>query len=198
MSTFNQYDVIPYTFMNAIERENLEEENAVAYNVPITQWRYSDGDAVNATGGSGDPQLVMGGWGSGDGLLRGQDAHGTTKTEYVVIDYPIRENIVSGEAFTFTIKARVYDTGSGSYVQKTLDIEAHQVDLAGESQGDLCTTAAKTLTTTMAEYSFTITNSMNVGETLRVIVKGVIQESGGSGAQKLEIGGAVLKQDIKG
>jgi hypothetical protein len=63
----------------------------------------------------------------------------------------------------------------------------------------LCETAAQTLTTSMLQYTFVVTATGLVrGDMLRILVRTVITESGGTGAQKAEIGGVSLLADIKG
>jgi len=51
----------------------------------------------------------------------------------------------------------------------------------------------------MAQYTFVLTDTDLVrGDKLMVFLRTVITESGGSGAQKAEIGGASVLADIKG
>jgi hypothetical protein len=192
-------DVLPLAEVNTKPRANMAQEDAIAYPVPITAWVYADGDVLNTTGAAGDPQIVMGGWGSGTGILRGQDAHGTTKTETVCFDFAVPECYVAAETVSLTVTARYSDSGTGTMSAKTIDAEVYEIAEAGTASSDLCTTAAQTLTTSMAQYTFAITSSaIAAGDILRVLLRIVLTESGGSGAQKAEFGGASIKLDIKG
>jgi len=199
ITTFVAGDPIPASFMNAFKRGNQEQIALQAYPVPLCSLRYADGDPVNATGAAGDPKLIMGGWGSGTGILQGEDAHGTTKTETVCLEFPVPECYDDGQDVKITVTARVNDSGAGTMSVKSIDCEAYEVAEAGTAGADLCATAAQTLTTSMAQYTFVVTATGLVrGDMLMVLVRTVITESGGTGAQKAEIGGVSLLADIKG
>lgn len=192
-------DPIPASFMNALKRGNQEQIALQVLPVPLCSLRYADGSTVNPTGAAGKPKLVMGGWGSGAGILQGEDAHGTTKTETVCLEFAIPESFDDGQDVKLTITARVNDSGAGTMSVKTIDVEAYEVAEAGTAGPDLCATAAQDLTTSMAQYTFVVTATGLVrGDMLRILVRTVITESGGTGAQKAEIGGVSLLADIKG
>lgn len=199
ITTFATGDPISSAFLNAIQRGNQEQIALQNYPVPITSMRYASGAVVDPTGAAGNPQLVMGGWGSGTGLLRGQNAHGTTKTETVAFDFRLPECYDDGQDIKVTVTARVYDTGSGTMSVKTVDCEAYKIAEAGTGGSDICATAAQAITTTMAQKTFVVTATGLVrGDLLRIFLRTVITESGGTGAQKAEIGGATVQLDIRG
>lgn len=199
ITVFSALDVISTAFMNAIKRGNQEQIALQIFPVPVHAMRYANGNTVDATGAAGNPQLVMGGWGSGTGILRGQDAHGTTKTETVAFGFPLPECYDDGQDIKVTVTARVYDTAVGTMSVKTIDCEAYEIAEAGTAGADICATAVQNLTTSMAQYTFVITATGLVrGDLLRILVRTVITESGGSGAQKAEIGGASVQIDVKG
>lgn len=199
VTTFSARTVITAAFLNAIKRGNQEQIALQKYPVPITSMRYADGTTVNATGAAGNPKLVMGGWGSGAGILQGEDAHGTTKTETVVLDFPVPECYDDDNDIKITVTARVNDSDAGTMSTKTIDCECYKVAEAGTAGSDLCTTDAQNLTTSMAQYTFVITDAAVIrGDLLRVLLRTVITESGGTGAQKAEIGGATVTMDIRG
>ena len=82
---------------------------------------------------------------------------------------------------------------------KTIDCEVYEIAEAGTAGSDICSTAAQNLTTSMAQYTFVVTDTDLVrGDLLRVFIRTVITESGGTGAQKAEIGGASVIMDIRG
>ena len=192
-------DPLPASFLNALQRGNNEQIALQKYPMPLCSLRYADGTTVNATGAAGNPKLVMGGWGSGTGILQGEDAHGTTKTETVCLEIPVPECYDDGQDIKLTISARVNDSGAGTMSVKTIDVEAYEVAEAGTAGSDLCATAAQDLTTSMAQYTFVITATGLVrGDMLRILVRTVITESGGTGAQKAEIGGISVQMDIRG
>ncbi len=199
MPTLVTGDILTASFLNAITRMNLAQEDLAPAPIPIMGWRYANGNTVDATGGAGNPQIVAGGYGSGTLLLRGQDAHGTTKTETVQLEAVLPDSYVAGETVTLTLTARFSDSGTGTMSAKSIDVEAYEIAEAGTVGADICATAAQTLTTSMAQYSFTLTpTNLIAGDRINIFSRIVLTESGGSGAQKAEFGGATLKRDIKG
>ena len=198
-TAFTTRTPITAAFLNAIKRGNQEQVALQSFPVPLCSLRYADGSTVNPTGAAGKPKLVMGGWGSGTGILQGEDAHGTTKTETVCLEFAIPESYDDGQDFKITVSARVNDSGAGTMSVKTVDCEAYEVIEAGAAGADLCETAAQTLTTSMLQYTFVITAANLVrGDMIRAFIRIVITESGGTGAQKAEIGGITVQCDIRG
>ena len=197
-TTFATNDVLTSSFVNAIPFGNLKKYAAQIYPVPITTWRYANGNSVDATGGTGNPKLVMGGWGSGTGILEGEDANGTTKTETVVFDFAIPPEYIDADTIKINVTCRYSDSGAGTLTTKTIDCEVYEIAEDGTASADLCTTTAQNVTTTMTQYEFDITTT-NVasGDILRVFLRITLTESGGTGAQKAEFGGAAVELDIK-
>ncbi len=191
-------DVLTVAEVDTQPRTNHLQEDAINFPIPISQWTWADGDKPNTTGAAGDPKLVMGGYGSGTGYFQGEDAHATTKTETLCLTFAVPECYVAAETITLSVTARYYDTATGTMSAKTIDCEVYEVAEAGTASADLCTTAAQTLTTSMAAYSFAITSAaVSPGDILRAFFRIVLTESGGTGAQKAEFGGATFKLDIK-
>jgi|GEM_PF-5319255 len=198
-TAFTTRTAITAAFLNAIKRGNQEQIALQVYPVSICHLRYANGTVLDATGAAGNPKLIMGGWGSGTGVLLGEDAHGTTKTETVVALVPLPECYDDGNDVRVTITARVNDSGAGTMSVKTIDCEAYKIAEAGTAGSDLCATAVQNLTTIMAQYTFVITAASLVrGDLLRIFIRTVITESGGTGAQKAEIGGVSVQMDIRG
>lgn len=199
MTTFATGDQLTAAWMNAIPRTNFLQEDLAAYRVLLSAFRYADGSIPDTTGAAGNPKIIMGGYGSGTGKFEGEDAHGATKTETLCFDAILPPEYVAGETVTLTVTCRYSDSGTGSMSTKTIDAEAYEIAEAGTAGSDICATAAQNITTSMAQYSFTITpTNLTAGDTLRVFLRIVLTESGGSGAQRAEFGGATIKADIKG
>jgi hypothetical protein len=199
MTAFATGDPITAAFLNAIPRGNLLQEDLVIFPVPLLGWRYANGNTLDATGAAGNPKIIMGGWGSGTGILEGQDAHGTTKTETVQFAFALPSNYVAGSAIALHASGRFSDTGTGTLSVKTIDAEVYKIAQAGTAGSDICATAAQTITTTMADYTFTITpTGLVAGDVLRVLLRIVLTESGGTGAQKAEFGGSSLYLSVQG
>ena len=198
MTVWANGDVLTAAFLNAIPRANLEEDT-VNYPIPLLQWRYANGNILDATGAAGNPKLVMGGWGSGTGIVQGEDAHGTTKTETVCFDFVLPPEYKAASDIYVYIAARVYDTGSGIMSTKTVDVEVYKIAAYGTAGADLCTAAASPLTTNMAWYFFTITpTNLVAGDQLRIFARITITESGGTGSQYAQFGGAKIPLAVRG
>lgn len=198
MTVWANGDVLTAAFLNAIPRVNLAEDS-IEYPVPLLQWRYANGDVLNATGAAGNPRLVMGGWGSGTGILQGEDAHGTTKTETVCFDFVLPPEYKAASDIYFYVAGRVYDTGSGTMSTKTIDVEAYEITGYGTAGADICADAAQNLTTNMGWYIFAITaTNLVAGDRIRVLARITITESGGTGSQYAQFGGATFLLTVRG
>jgi len=173
------------------------QEDAVPYLIPLSAFRWADGSIPNITGAAGNPALVMGGYGSGTGILQGEDAQAGLKTETVYFDFAIPECYVASETVIIDVTARFNDAGTNTEATKTIDMQAYEIAEAGTAGSDICATAIQTLTAAMASYSFTITDSgLSAGDLLRVFVQCKLQGDS-NGALKVEIGGATVNLDIK-
>jgi hypothetical protein len=198
MTAWATGDVLTAAFLNAIPRANLAEEG-FNYPVPLTQWRYANGNTLDATGAAGNPKIVMGGWGSGTGILQGEDAHGATKTETVCFDFVLPAEYKAGSDIYFFISGRVYDTGTGTISAKTIDVEAYEINDYGAAGADLCVDAAQNIDTTMQSYIFGITaTNLAPCDRLRILARITITESGGTGSQYAQFGGALFSLTVRG
>ena len=198
MTTFATGDAIPVAWLNAVPRTNNQQENLKAYPVPLTSVRWADGTIPDTTGAAGNPALVMGGYGSGTGILLGEDAQAALKTETVYFDFSIPECYVASETAQVRSTARFNDAGTNSETTKTIDCEAYEVAEAGTAGSDICATAIQTLTAAMAAYTFTVTDAgLAPGDLLRVFFQAKL-EGDSNGALKVEFGGFTVLLDIKG
>lgn len=198
MTTFATGDALPASFLNAIPRANLAQESAVEYSIPLTSVRWEDGTIPDTTGAAGNPALVMGGYGSGTGIFQGEDAQAALKTERLAFDFSIPECYVSAGAFVVTVGARFYDAGTNTEATKQIDLEAYRIASYGTAGSDINSTAAQTLTASMAEYSFTITAAtLTPGDLVRVFIETQLQGDS-NGALKAEVGGMIVKIEVKG
>jgi len=191
-------DALPLSEVNSKPRANLAQEDAVVYPIPLTAFRWADGTVPNTTGAAGNPQIVMGGYGSGTGIFRGEDAQEAEKTETVFFDFPIPECYVAAQTVTASVSCRYADAGSNTMSSKTVDCECYKIAEAGTAGSDLCATAIQTITGSMASYSFDVTaTGLSAGNLLRMFFRVVVQGNSG-GVVKAEIGGATIALDIKG
>lgn len=110
--------------------------------------------------------------------LVGNAVSGTTKTDYAQIDFVLPAWYVSGAAITVRVRAKW--TTTLLTVSSLVDVEV-KVAADGSLGSDICTTAAQQVTTSFAEYSFTVTPTNRVaGETLTIRVGLLGDDTGGT------------------
>ena len=195
---YAQGDVLPIAEVNSKPRANFLQEDAVPYPIPLTAFRWADGTIPDTTGAAGNPQIVMGGYGSGTGIFIGEDSQAAAKTETLFFDFAIPECYVAAQTVAVTVTARYADAGSNTMATKTIDCEAYKVAEAGTAGSDICATAIQTLTGAMAQYTFVITAAtLSPGDMLRVFIQ-IITEGNNDDVVKAELGGASVQLDIKG
>jgi len=191
-------DVLPLSEVNSKPRTNILQEDAVHYLIPLFSVRYADGTIPDTTGAAGNPQLVMGGYGSGTGIFTGEDAQAAAKTETLCFDFAMPECYVAAETITAKLSCRYNDAGTNTMATKTVDCECYEIAEAGTASADICATAIQTIDGTMTSYSFTITPSAEVpGDLLRIFYQ-IIIEGDSNGVVKAEFGGFTMDLDIKG
>lgn len=190
--------VITAAFLNAIPRGNLEQAELQPFKVGIFEMRYSDGTVPVVAAAAGKPGIKMGGIGSGTGYFQGENAKAATKTEILQFDFTLKESYDDGEGIQVGVTARVNQTG-GTISVKTVDVECYKAASDGTAGADICATEAQNLTTSMAEYLFTITPTGLVGgDRLRVLIKTVVTETANAGTQYAEVGAPTVYVDTKG
>jgi len=198
MADYATGDVLPLSEVNSKPRTRLLQEDAVPYRIPLSAFRWADGLIPETTGAAGKPKLVMAGYGSGDGHFLGEDSKDAAKTETIVFDFSLPAEYVAGQTVTVTVTAQYTDAGTSTMTTKTIDCEAYKIAEAGTAGSDICATAIQTLTSSMAQYSFTVTPaSLSAGDSIRVFLQ-IITEGDTSAATKGKFGGASVALDIKG
>lgn len=195
MPTFSPNDVIPVSFLNSIPRENLETEEVVL-NIPLSWFRYYDGTVPTTTASTGKPAIVMGNWDAPQGYFEGQDAQGSTKTEYLLCGWLIPAEWK--EQVTFGVRVRANDSGSNTLNTASVAVRAWKRDASGTIGSNIVTTAAQTFTKTWATYEFVGTDTtLSPGDVLRFMIKTELLGSSG-GTLKMQINAASLTIQLRG
>lgn len=110
--------------------------------------------------------------------LVGNAVSGTTTSDYAQVTFAIPQDYKAGG--TLTIRVRAKWTTTLLTVSSKVDVEC-KVAADGSLGSDICTTAAQQVTTSFAEYSFTITPTGRVaGEILNVRVALLGDDTGGT------------------
>lgn len=99
-------------------------------------------------------------------VLTGETATSGTKTDKAIAEYVLPENYVAGQDITVTVSAKQ----TGTATVKTIDCEAWEMASVGTAGTDLCATAVQSITTSNADYAFTITGT-NLSPGDRVMIQ---------------------------
>ena len=180
-------------------RSQLAAESLARYQVATMLCRTQDGNAMQ--GGSLPPanefSVAINGWGIGTMVLRGQEAKGNTKTSTLAFEFALPVEYIADGNVRLVIHAQY--AGDGEPGTKTIDAEVRELADDGTASGDLCVTAAQTVTGSWADYIFTITDTnLTGGDRLMVLVRTVIQETGNSEEVHAEIGSIEFQLDVRG
>ncbi|MCE5277204.1 MAG: hypothetical protein ABFD92_16875 [Planctomycetaceae bacterium] len=154
-----------------------------------------DGTVMDATGGAGLFKRVLGGWGSGTFVLQGEDAQGNTKTDTLAAVVQLPADYIADADVKINVRAKYAGAGTAG-ASKTIDAEVYELSVDGAVGADLCATAAITLTGSFADCTFTITDAgLVAGDRLMVLIRTVLQETGGASALAAQIGSIALQYD---
>ena len=177
-------------------RSSLEEESLVAYPIPFQSLRNGDGTVMDATGGANKFSINSGGFGSGTMTVKSEAANANTKTDTLMFDFALPAEYVSAGDVKLVLNARETDEAQ---VSTTLSAEAYESDTEGGAGADLYNAFDVTdVTASWQNCAAVITAAgLAAGDTLRVFVRLVVDDTGGGGGQA-EIDGMELQLDIKG
>ena len=120
-------------------------------------------------------------------LLLGSDANGTSVSETAGIYIAVPYNYVAAGAVNVVIRAKITATVEDPNSQ-TIDLTAKEL---GDTLGsDVCATSAQILTTSFANYTFSVTpTNLVAGDVLELIVTGAADDTGGAHAAQVTIQG---------
>lgn len=149
---------------------------AFSGNVTLVHGRNADGTVLDATGGAGKFKIAST---VGTSLgLAGEAANGNTKTDDAIYEVTLPGSYEAGANLTVTVNAKV--AGTGTPGTKTLAVKAYRTANDG-TQGSNLGPAAQAITTSNADYAFTIAGAtLNPGDRVVLELEAVLQETGGS------------------
>jgi hypothetical protein len=150
--------------------------------------------------GGNSSLLVRGVWSSGGRYWTSDSANNNTKT----IELACAQFVLPyGYAFPGSIQTSIGETLAQSNVtlaisaqitaaaatSANIDAQAYVSDLEAGAGSDIVTTAAQTLGTSWAVFNFTLDGTTLLeGSALNIFIRGVVNDSGGSGTIAAEIG----------
>jgi hypothetical protein len=155
-------------------------------NIPTTALRNAAGGSLGVVQAADVFNIKVG---TNIETIESEIALSETETSAMRFDMTLPADYLSGGAVTLRLKSKLF--GAGTNNGSTLDAEVFPQD-AGALGSDLCTTAAQALTTSWADYDYTITpTGLVAGDRFSAVVTGSIIESAGSNLQA-EIDGIQL------
>lgn len=183
-----------------IARSQLAQEALEPQAVPLQEFRTSGTGALLGTAAgtpAGAMGLTYGTHGTGTPKLVGESASGNSKTNTARVVVTLPDNYDAGETITLRVRARITANANTS---KTLDVEAFKVNgEAGVSGSDLYAGAAQALTTSWANYDYSLNpGTLSPGDEVDIELTAVIDDTGGANGAVAEIGRVQLLRDIRG
>ena len=182
----------------AIARSKLAQDALVKYSIP---WHcFKKNDMVTPLPTAGDSTnlgIVAGTHGTASPMLAGAGANNNTKTETARFSFALPAEYDAAQTVTLRCHARVDAVANTS---ATLDAQCFESDTEAGISAELCTTAATTInSTSWANVDFTITaTDLVAGDMLDVELTTVVNDTGGSGTCKANIGLVQFLLDIRG
>ena len=150
---------------------------ATGIQIPLLGGRNTDGSVIAAAAASGKFGCAIT-LGTSECLV-GEAAESNTKTDDALFEFRVPDNYVAGANLTATVNAQVIGTGTPG--TKTVQIKAYAKANVGTLGANIGPGAATAITTSAADYSFTITGANLVaGQLLVLELESVLQETGGS------------------
>lgn len=146
--------------------------------LPISAARNIDLTAIDATGSStrwrtsaslGNPAFLL-----GPATTNGSN------TATALWEDVLPQNYIPGRELTVTINALYSGTGTVG-ATRTIDVAFYRLANAGTVGSDLVTTSAQQITTTGADYAFTVAGAtLAPGDRVQIVAIGALQETGGT------------------
>lgn len=194
-------EILPSTaaIIGEVDRSSITQDALAIYTVPLNRMGVTATLALlGASAGTptGAPALTPGTHGSASPILTSEAANNNSKTNVCRFLFALPAEYDAGETITCRVRAKV---GGALAVAQTVDIEAYKSDLGAGVGSDLCATAAQAVTTSYANYDFTITpTGLVAGDLLDIELTMVANDTGGSANQAITIGAVQMLLDVRG
>ena len=170
------------------------------HQVQLMLCRNEDGTAIAGPGGPEGGTFYIppgGGWGSGTLILESEHAQSNTKTDIFCFEAVLPPEYVAGADVNLVVHAKYAGAGTAGIV--TIDAEVYELDDEGAAAA-IRASSTKVLTNAFADHTFDDITETNLapGDKLMVLIRTVIQETGGANDLYAQIGNVELQIDIKG
>ncbi|MCK4625009.1 MAG: hypothetical protein KAV00_06850 [Phycisphaerae bacterium] len=182
-----------------VTRAKMIEESLVRYQISLMQCRNANGTVMDATGGAGKFYLDADAWGDGTLVIISEESNDSIdRTDTLSFEFCLPPEYVAASDLELNIHAKDSGFMGSPSDTRTIDAEVYELTDAGAVGADLVDVGdtAQTLTTSFADYSFTIDGSgLLAGDRLRVLVQCVVNDAV---AGEISIGSIEMQLDIKG
>ena len=186
------------SILGSIARSSLTTDTQ-PYGVPLSAVKtHATLVALGSAAGTpaGDLGLTPGAHGTNTPILIGEAASGNSKSDAGRVIFELPAEYVAGG--TITVRVRAAITGNVQVAQ-TVAVAAYASDGGGGVSASLCTTAAQTVTTSFANYDFTLTPTSRVaGDVLDILVTAAANDTGGTANKLIQIGAVSVLLQVKG
>lgn len=150
-----------------------------ASSLALFTGKNADGSTIAAAASSGKFGISL--TPGTSGVLSSEAAQNNTKTDKAYFEYVLPRDYQPGQNLTVTVNGK-YAVSGGTAGTKTVDCEVWKIGTDGAHGSDICSTAAQTLTTSAADYAFTINGaSLSPGDKIGIQLTAVIQETANGG-----------------
>lgn len=144
-----------------------------------------------ASPGSSILGLTSGTHGSASPVLTGNGANNNSKSDSARILVSLSPFYTAGATVTLRVRCKI---SAAAATAQTIDALVFKSDLAAGVSSDLCTTSAQTITTSYANYDFTIDpTTLSPADTLDVLITALSNDTGGSGTCTITISNVELR-----
>jgi len=182
----------------AIVRSKLAQDALARYTVAWQAFKKADlVTPLAATGDGTNLGLAAGTHGTNGPHLIGSGANNNSKTETTRFTFTLPAEYDAGETITIRCHGRVDVVANAS---ATLDVQCYENDREAGISADLCATGAQSINSaSWADKDFTITpTALVAGDSLDVELTTVVDDTGGGGTCKAQIGQVEFLLDIRG
>lgn len=184
-----------------VARSSLAENSLAVFPIDLNRLRVHDAPQtlLPTSASSDDLGLVAGTFGTDGQTVQTSDAKATTVTQRARFQVQLPDNYIDGQDIQIRVRAGMITTVSDTTA--TVDVEAYALDGDGSVGGDLCTTAATTINTTVDTKNnrdFVITpTGLTAGDILDVRITIAITDSATGTAVIGEISKLALLCDVR-
>lgn len=184
----------------SIARSGIAQETAKPYIMQLDSWK-ATGTGAGLGSAAGTPSgafgLTYGTFGTNSPKIVGEAASGNSKTNRMRRQFALPVEYVAGGNITLRLRGK--ETVNAATVSTTIDAVVYKSDKAAGIGSDICATNAQDVTTSTANFDFSITpTGLVAGDILDIEVNIVTNDTGGSVGTIANIYDTEILLDVQG